>query len=548
MSSITNQIIANIKKTSRDFNSYSFVNSENVVCIDTSFNRIGINRKNPEYSIDISGTKSHNAVRSHDLYINNLANIYEISTNRIKSEIINVSNIDISDCTFNLLTGKTIDTSNLIFHNISSTKSNLTINNLSGEFLEIFDTISSENIITNNLRAKNIESITLILTQLDISNLKVDISANIENLINTNFSSDFLTCNNELSSNLLYVNKFFLLDESSFNQINVTGDASFTKLNVLQKAVFNEISTNSINVHTIQGTTIESQTFKSNGTIFMSDGDFGSDNNDINANFNTLNAKKIITNNIDISDNLVSKGVNDLSDGILILPNHKSNYDTDTSTPGTITLDKNNNQLKVFNHEWNNILFKTNFATFSLDKQISGNNILYNSNNQAFSIIDPDYLFLNLSDHPNFKYIPLKRNSKHGDKFDVSNNRTIEISNNSDGEIFEINATVSIKYLNKIPGDVEPNDFNFGIYPNIINNSDNNKVSIDNSYVTLDNTVIAFDNSYNLANTSLNYIGSLDNNSTLEDYDVNGFNFYISSIKDISYIAINKFYATIKQL
>ena len=56
MSSITNQIVANIKKTSTNFNTFSFTNSENVVCIDTSFNRIGINRKNPVYSIDISRT------------------------------------------------------------------------------------------------------------------------------------------------------------------------------------------------------------------------------------------------------------------------------------------------------------------------------------------------------------------------------------------------------------------------------------------------------------------------------------------------------------
>ena len=64
MSSITNQIVANIKKTSTNFNSFSFVDSENVVCIDTSANRIGINRKNPVYSIDISGDTSNNAIRA----------------------------------------------------------------------------------------------------------------------------------------------------------------------------------------------------------------------------------------------------------------------------------------------------------------------------------------------------------------------------------------------------------------------------------------------------------------------------------------------------
>ena len=71
MSSITNQIVANIKKTSTNFNSYSFIDTENVVCIDTSKNRIGINQKKPEYSIDISGISTSNAVRVHNLHINN---------------------------------------------------------------------------------------------------------------------------------------------------------------------------------------------------------------------------------------------------------------------------------------------------------------------------------------------------------------------------------------------------------------------------------------------------------------------------------------------
>ena len=34
-------------------------------------------------------------------------------------------------------------------------------------------------------------------------------------------------------------------------------------------------------------------------------------------------------------------------------------------------------------------------------------------------------------------------------------------------ELFEIHATVGIKYLNRDPGDVEPNDYTFGIYPHM---------------------------------------------------------------------------------
>jgi hypothetical protein len=51
--SLTNKIVANIKKTDADVN--TFVNTTNVVCIDTSNNRIGINRATlPTGTLDIS--------------------------------------------------------------------------------------------------------------------------------------------------------------------------------------------------------------------------------------------------------------------------------------------------------------------------------------------------------------------------------------------------------------------------------------------------------------------------------------------------------------
>jgi len=63
--SLTNKIVANIKKTDADVN--SFVNTTNVVCIDTSNNRIGINTKNPRYSIDIIGTGPNNMISVNKL-------------------------------------------------------------------------------------------------------------------------------------------------------------------------------------------------------------------------------------------------------------------------------------------------------------------------------------------------------------------------------------------------------------------------------------------------------------------------------------------------
>ena len=73
--------------------------------------------------------------------------------------------------------------------------------------------------------------------------------------------------------------------------------------------------------------------------------------------------------------------------------------------------------------------------------------------------------------------------------------------------------------------------------------------SIDNSFAHINNTVLVFDNSFNYANTSINYIGPLAN--TFKSHNIadrSGFNFYITAEKDINYIAIDNFNATIKQL
>ena len=118
-SSLTNQIIANIKKTSTNFNASSFINSENVVCIDTSNNRIGINRKNPRYSIDISGDTSLNAINAYNLYIKNFAKIHEISANKISFTDLSVISLDVSTVKFYRLVGDIIDTSYIIVTDLS---------------------------------------------------------------------------------------------------------------------------------------------------------------------------------------------------------------------------------------------------------------------------------------------------------------------------------------------------------------------------------------------------------------------------------------------
>jgi len=552
MSSITNQIVANIKKTSTNFNSYSFVNSENVVCIDTSLNRIGINRKNPVYSIDISGDSSHNALRVRDLHINNLAKITEISCNRVDTEIFTVNEMDVSNLTFNLLSGDTIDLSALVVHDISTLK--FFVPESSSNFLDVSDNINTYSInVRTELHAKKITADVIIFPIVDLSYMFIDTSAHIIYLSNNDLCNNQLT-SYEISVNRLFVkDKFFSFGEASFNHIQVDGDASFNNLYVDTFANFNELSSNKIEFNDLSGNSINASTFTSNGTTIINNGVFGDAAAPTNAVFNNLVAKNLDISNIYITNYLDNSGLTDLSNGMLILPTHKTEYDSQTFEPGTITFDNSLNVLKLYNTKpssrWNNILFNINYATMGLRRDISGNDVSFDVHRQHYFIDESDNLLLDKTSFPNIKYIPINFDISYGNKLDLSNNsKTIEIKDREADELFEIHATVGIKYLNRDPGDVEPNDYTFGIHPHM-NTFYNIKDSIDNSFVHFSNTVIAFDNSFNFANTSLNYIGPLANSSLGHNInDRSGFNFYISSNKDINFIAIEQFNGTIKQL
>ena len=552
MSSITNQIVANIKKTSTNFNSYSFVNTENVVCIDTSLNRIGINRKNPVYSIDISGDSSHNALRVHDLHINNLAKINEVSCNRVDTEIFNVNIMDVSNLTFKLLLGDKIDLNSLIVEDISTLK--LFVPDLSTNFFDVSDNINTYTInVSKELKAKKITANTIIFPLADLSNLIIDTSADIF------FISNRDLCNNHILSYEISVNRLFLKDnffslgEASFNDIRIDGNASLKNLNVATLAEFNKLNSNIIEFNELSGNTINAQTFTSNGTTIINNGVFGDITAPTNAIFNNLIASRLDISDVYINNYLDNSGTTDLSNSILILPTHKTEYDSETFEPGTITFDNSFNILKVYNTKpssrWNNILFNINYATMGLRRDISGNDVSFDIHRQHFFIDQSDNLILDKTNFPNIKYIPINFDISFGNKLDLSNNsKTIEIKDRQADELFEIHATVGIKYLNKDPGDVEPNNYTFGIYPHM-NTFYNIKDSIDNSFVNFSNTVIAFDNSFNFANTSLNYIGPLANSNFGQNInDRSGFNFYISSNKDINFIAIEQFNGTIKQL
>jgi hypothetical protein len=83
-----NKIITTLNSVSSN---YTFIpDQDNVIVIDTSNNRIGINTVNPEHAIDVCG----GTIKSNNLIIDNTASIYEGSFNKISSNLIpNVDNV-----------------------------------------------------------------------------------------------------------------------------------------------------------------------------------------------------------------------------------------------------------------------------------------------------------------------------------------------------------------------------------------------------------------------------------------------------------------------
>ena len=172
------------------------------------------------------------------------------------------------------------------------------------------------------------------------------------------------------------------------------------------------------------------------------------------------------------------------------------------------------------------MLFRS-YATYELS------NNYYNENSSNLFIEISSNSIINKK----IKYIPIAQKVSSDEiKFlnEESSYNSI-IINNGNSKSYEINANVCLKYINENPGDVEPNTFEFLL----IRNNDNN--SSFNELISNKNTIIAFDTSFNYVTTSLTYIED-------EFPDASGFMFGIYSSKDLSYLDIDSFYSTIKEL
>jgi hypothetical protein len=548
--SLTNKIVANIKKTNTDVN--SFVNTSNVVCIDTCNNRIGVNTKNPRYSIDIVGTDPTNLIYVNRLQVGASASIRDISClnkidassaaikyinytnisgtsittksiNTISAEIIDLT---ISKLVLNELKTNILDASYLRLVNGGDISGTIKVNNLtvtglfSGGNTTVYAEISSTKSTLTTMNSTN-----SFITNIDCSTIKVDSSANFNGSVFCNANLD--------------------ISRGSFQTLsgNILNSTNIRALTISCERIF--VSDCSIN-----GTLRVSNITDLCGNLIIENGGIVTSvaTTSTFGNINVSN-KLDIQNNCDISNLRIIKRLDFSNVASLILPTYSLVHSS--NEPKSLAFDIFNismNRIKIYNSNsyWSNMYTKNYYASLDLNREISGNTIgSFAVNNEPYYIIEnSNNLIINASTNNIYKYVPLQFKTI-GDKIANSGNSIFSIldisSTKPSGKlrvpdlsgIYEINATISMKYLNRIPGDVEPNNYSFGLY-----NSSSMTIM---SYVEHVNNILTFDNSFNNSSLSLNYIGPLFNNS-------DGFLFLISSTKDINYLVIDRFSGCIKLL
>jgi len=603
MASLTNKIIGNIKQSTNNIE--NFYNSENVVCIDSSYIRFGIRTKNPEYAIDVSGNDNDSIINSKNLRITNSGTINNLNTVNAVITDVSTHNIDISNlCLFKTISGE-----------------NAIIKKLTTDSLDI-NLVDAPDISCLTFKAQNISGIVLDISDISVNKIvtkKLDFTGdfNINNIIvNNTVTSNIITNNylesahvyiTDISSHNLKVYDYANLNNVDISKLNVAGDASFNIIDICGTGNFNDISINGIaDITTLNANSIDVINLTADGKTIVSSGDFNLESgifNSLNVNLRADIGNDPRFDSLKVTGNLYMQNGNLRFAGAskFILPRYEPvNYTGDVSD-GTLTFDQTTGIIKVrttINKNtadeqsiWNDLDSRKIVATFQLDDSIAGNKIILNPNHvidpaptrNKFLIENSNNLIIEVggnysNNNVKYKFIPLKPNKyKSVDNsgndlniapdlitYDTSSILIGKVFNNDSGLQYlssnfsinyEITANLTIRYLNKNPNDVEVNQYTFGIYPNVNAATTDqsiilnlNEESINNKFIDVKNTVIVFDNSYNYSNISLTYIGTLGNSANNPLKFNNGFKFFISSSKDINYLAIDSFYCTIKQI
>ena len=543
--SITNKLVANIKQTNVDIS--KFTDTNNVICIDTCNNRIGINTKTPRYSIDICGTNGKIFVSNLEVAQN--ANFFTISGTTINCVDGSFTrNLDTSFINFKTISGSLIRATTISGNTIFGICGNII--DLSGTNIKLSNELRAFTISANTINATTIKAIDISATNYTIItgifNTIRTISGDFSNInvvrnTRTNISGGTIDCSNLnanfiLSNNIQCVETLSAGTVSTNNLVSISGVPYFS---LSGDGIF-ELATRlgPGNLTTIRNLISEERGTNISTNILTANKGYITD-----CCVNTLKAT-----NVDIS-------------GRLTLPQQTSGTSYDGSY-GSLAIKRFRNSLinsltlYNSNSKWSNIFTTTHYATLDL----SGNS----SNNIAnYRIILNSITVL-----PNYRYIPIKFKTINAspaktELFTIStitSNKYIEISNiDLSSGIYEINASVTLSYINSISGDVEPNDFTFGLYdkdaidsalsPPI---SPINNINIETSYnyVKNKNLILAFDTSYNYSSVSLNYIGPLfaNNYTTSSSTYRRGLCYLVNSQKDISNFNVEYFSSTIKLL
>ena len=545
--SITNKLVANIKQTNVDIT--RFTDTNNVICIDTCNNRIGINTKTPRYSIDICGTNGKIFVSNLEVAQN--ANFFTISGTTINCVDGSFTrNLDTSFINFKTISGSLIRATTISGNTIFGICGNII--DLSGTNIKLSNELRAFTISANTINATTINAIDFSATNYSVQRgifsesitTKTGDFSNINVIRNTrtNISGGTIDCSNLnanfiLSDNIRCVETLSAGTVSTDNLKSASGELFFTLSGdglfyLATKLGPNNISAIQILISKELGTDISTNILTANKGYIT------------DCCINTLKAT-----NVDIS-------------GRLTLPQQTS-ITSGTSAYGSLAIKRFGNSLinsltlYNSNSKWSNIFTATHYATLDLCGNSTNNIANYRTNPT-----DPNVL-------PNYRYIPIKFKTINAspaktELFNISttnSNKYIEISNiDLSSGIYEINASVTLSYINSIGGDVEPNDFTFGLYdkdaidsalnPVVSPSITNVNVETSYNYVKNKNLILAFDTSYNYSSVSLNYIGPLfaNNYSTNSSTYRRGLCYLVNSQKDISNFNVEYFSSTIKLL
>ena len=503
--SITNKLVANIKQATDV--SKNFFRGTNVVCIDTSNRRIGIDTKTPTWSIDISGVESYNGVKCHNLDISGTADISYANIGFLRTPSLFIDVINISNGYFKKIDASLIDISEVIFNSISGDfiYSN---NTISGNFIQCFSGVFLNDLSING---------TLIAADFSFTNVNFE-SVRIEKnfITDTDSASEFKGqvdfCNNnvffkELSGN--HINTFSLScdnlqvnQQGDFSSINVLGEASFNTINVSGDAVFSTISSESIYIN---GVSLDQFVTNTTGNIYTG--------NTENIDIDTLKGKKLYINSIGSNFGEGELFIDDITNtSINVIDRLRISKILDFSMTGSsiiLPVDKPERYRKGSIYYSSDTEGNIDGLTIIRKSGIEGKNVLDVSDKLELKQTNTKssmYLGTDFSNLNDFSCISIRSNFGSNNGFDNNNNAVTNSKNKISlnlitEDIIEINATLTVKLINDYDGgDVDAINYEFLILGNTID--DDTFTFVQNT-----NTILVFDNSFNYNTTSLHYIG-----------------------------------------